>query len=71
MDFMSLRMSINLGADNLKRELGHQLNGDFSITLSSSITDRSKFIKFNICLHCSVILQFLPGWQAGPLETKT
>jgi hypothetical protein len=26
---MSLRMSINLGADNLKRELGHQLNGDF------------------------------------------
>ena len=29
MDLMSLRMSINLGADNLKRELGHQLNGDF------------------------------------------
>ena len=26
---MSLRMSINLGADNMKRELGHQLNGDF------------------------------------------
>ena len=67
---MSLRMSINLGADNLKRELGHQLNGGL-ITLSSSITDRSKFIKFNICLHCSVLLQFLPGWQAGPIETKT
>ena len=29
MDLMSLRMSINLGADNLKQELGHQLNGDF------------------------------------------
>ena len=29
MDFMSLRMSINLGADNLNRELGHQLNDDF------------------------------------------